>query len=154
MKYPFPAMLLALVYSIACPLAWAQEEGEAAPSVLDADPDVVITEDAPAEDTPVEEAPRTTIIEQKRDVLTMPQNPVERAAPMSLPQHGMKMEEVESRYGAPLSRDSAVGTPPITRWNYDGFSVFFEHRTVLHAVQKDRPAEIYRKDELLPASSP
>ncbi len=163
MKYPFHPILLALVYGIACPAAFAQEEGDAAPSVMEAEPDVVITEDAPVEDVPVEDAPvedapvenapRTVILEEKRDVLSMPQRPAERAAPMSLPQHGMKMEEVERRYGAPRSRDPAVGQPPIARWNYDGFSVFFEHRTVLHAVQKDRPAEIYRKNELLPASS-
>ncbi len=149
MKYQPSIFLLTLVYGIACPAAFAQEEGEAAPSVLDSEPDAVITEDAL-----VGNASKTTIVEEKRDVLTMPQNPVERAGPISLPQHGMKMEEVEQRYGAPSSRDPAVGAPPITRWNYDGFSVFFEHRTVLHAVQKDRPAEIYRKDELLPASSP
>ena len=158
MKYPFLAILLALIYGIAGTAALAHEEGDPAPSVLDSEPDAVVTEDAP-----VEEAPRTTIIEgsiiegsiieEKRDVLTMPDTPAEPAAPMSLPQHGMKMEDVERRYGTPVSREPAVGKPPITRWNYNGFSVFFEHRTVLHAVQKDRPAEIYRKDELLPAYS-
>ena len=26
------------------------------------------------------------------------------------------------------------GKPPITRWDYDGFSVYFEHQHVIHAV--------------------
>jgi hypothetical protein len=50
------------------------------------------------------------------------------------PARGMSMSAVESRFGQPASRHSAVGQPPITRWDYPGFSVFFEHEYVIHAV--------------------
>jgi len=44
------------------------------------------------------------------------------------------MSAVEKRFGAPTSRHPAVGQPPITRWDYPGFSVFFEYDRVIHAV--------------------
>jgi len=50
------------------------------------------------------------------------------------PERGMKMGAVEARYGAPATRYPAVGQPPITRWDYPGFVVFFENDLVLHAV--------------------
>jgi len=50
------------------------------------------------------------------------------------PGNGMKMSDVESRFGAPASRHEAVGEPPITRWDYPAFAVFFERDLVLHAV--------------------
>jgi hypothetical protein len=50
------------------------------------------------------------------------------------PERGMQMDAVEARYGAPATRYPAVGQPPITRWDYPGFVVFFENNLVLHAV--------------------
>jgi hypothetical protein len=50
------------------------------------------------------------------------------------PERGMKMDAVEARYGAPATRYPAVGAPPITRWDYPGFVVYFENDLVLHAV--------------------
>ncbi len=50
------------------------------------------------------------------------------------PENGMKMDAVEARYGAPAARYPAVGQPPITRWDYPGFVVYFENDLVLHAV--------------------
>jgi hypothetical protein len=44
------------------------------------------------------------------------------------------MATVESRYGAPTNRHAAVGNPPITRWDYPQFSVYFENDRVLHSV--------------------
>jgi hypothetical protein len=52
------------------------------------------------------------------------------------PSRGMSMEKVEAAYGAPANRVAAVGNPPITRWDYPGFVVFFEHNIVLHSVVK------------------
>jgi hypothetical protein len=52
------------------------------------------------------------------------------------PRRGTRMSDVEARFGAPLSRTSAVGEPPITRWDYDGFSVYFERDLVLHSVAR------------------
>jgi hypothetical protein len=50
------------------------------------------------------------------------------------PARGSSMKAVETRFGAPASRHSAVGKPPITRWDYPGFSVYFEYEHVVHSV--------------------
>jgi hypothetical protein len=53
---------------------------------------------------------------------------------MEVPQRGSTMATVEAKFGAPRERHAAVGQPPITRWDYNGFSVYFEHSHVLHSV--------------------
>ena len=50
------------------------------------------------------------------------------------PARGMTMKKVEEKFGAPTERHDAVGTPAITRWDYQSFSVFFENDRVIHAV--------------------
>ncbi len=50
------------------------------------------------------------------------------------PAAGMLMKAVEKRFGAPTNRHPTVGKPPITRWDYPGFSVFFEGDRVIHSV--------------------
>jgi hypothetical protein len=57
-----------------------------------------------------------------------------RDAAVDHPARGSTMQSVESRFGAPVSKHAAVGKPPITRWDYPGFSVFFENDRVLHSV--------------------
>jgi hypothetical protein len=57
-----------------------------------------------------------------------------RESTVETPRRGSLMSAVEARFGAPRSRHDAVGNPPITRWDYDGFSVYFEHQHVIHAV--------------------
>jgi hypothetical protein len=57
------------------------------------------------------------------------------------PSAGMSMTAVESTYGAPAQRHAPVGgavaeQPPITRWDYPSFSVYFERETVIHAVAR------------------
>ena len=54
------------------------------------------------------------------------------------PTLGMTMRQVESQYGVPIEKFPAVGNPPITRWDYDRFSVFFENEHVLHSVVKHK----------------
>ena len=56
------------------------------------------------------------------------------AAAPATPARGATMNAVEARFGAPSSRHAAVGQPPITRWDYPQFAVFFEHDRVIHAV--------------------
>jgi hypothetical protein len=55
-------------------------------------------------------------------------------ATMDVPERGMSMTQVEAKYGAPSQKHAAVGQPPITRWDYDGFSVYFENSLVIHSV--------------------
>jgi hypothetical protein len=50
------------------------------------------------------------------------------------PARGMRMSDVEQKFGAPTTRHPTVGQPPITRWDYPAFAVFFEHDRVIHAV--------------------
>jgi len=66
------------------------------------------------------------------DHLRLPEQ-VTRSA--ELPQRGSSMDRVRERWGEPRQRLGAVGEPPISRWVYDGFSVYFEHRYVIHSVQ-------------------
>ena len=56
-----------------------------------------------------------------------------------VPKRGLTMNDVERHFGAPVTRHPAVGgasaqQPPITRWDYNGFSVFFEHDRVIDSV--------------------
>ena len=50
------------------------------------------------------------------------------------PNRGSSMATVQGRYGEPSNRHATVGQPPITRWDYPQFSVYFEHDRVLHTV--------------------
>lgn len=52
----------------------------------------------------------------------------------SLPGQGASMSQVEQDFGSPLSKTGPVGTPPITRWTYDGFVVVFERSKVVHSM--------------------
>jgi hypothetical protein len=70
------------------------------------------------------------------------QVPEASAAPVSIstPARGTSMADVEARYGAPSQRYEAVGQPPITRWVYPSFVVYFEYSHVVHAVAVTAPA--------------
>ena len=57
-----------------------------------------------------------------------------RPSAVDRPARGVTMTVVEAKFGAPQTRHAAVGSPPITRWDYAGFSVFFEHDRVIDAV--------------------
>ena len=59
---------------------------------------------------------------------------VRQADRMDLPQNGLSKADVQARFGEPSNRHSPVGDPPITRWDYDGWSVYFEYDTVLFTV--------------------
>lgn len=59
-----------------------------------------------------------------------------RAAGVQRPSRGMSMDKVTARFGQPQSTRSAVGDPPITRWEYADFVVYFEYKHVIHSVQK------------------
>jgi hypothetical protein len=52
------------------------------------------------------------------------------------PSSGMTAESVESRFGAPEAKVAPVGDPPIARWEYKDFVVFFEYDRVIHTVSK------------------
>lgn len=59
-----------------------------------------------------------------------------RATDTERPTRGLSMGSVEARWGAPVSRSAAVGKPPITRWEYPSFFVYFEYQHVIDAVRR------------------
>ena len=61
----------------------------------------------------------------------------------AMPRRGSTMDTVRSQYGEPEKAYAAVGQPPITRWEYPAFSVYFEHSHVIDTVmRKSAPQEI------------
>jgi len=57
-----------------------------------------------------------------------------------VPVRGLSMGQVERRYGAPLDKLPTAGggaprQPPINRWRYNGFTVYFERDRVIHSVR-------------------
>ena len=63
--------------------------------------------------------------------LSMPQSD---GVGMQLPGRGITMDTVEEQFGSPTRVLSAVGEPPITRWVYPDYPVYFEHQYVIHSV--------------------
>jgi len=59
------------------------------------------------------------------------------------PAKGQTQERIRSQFGEPETIGAAKGNPPISRWDYVDFSVYFESGVVIHSVLKHR-----RKDEL------
>jgi hypothetical protein len=59
---------------------------------------------------------------------------VRQAGRMDVPRNGASKADVRARFGEPAQTHPAVGDPPITRWDYDGWSVYFEYDKVLFTV--------------------
>jgi hypothetical protein len=63
-------------------------------------------------------------------------------AALPRPVRGMSEQAVLAQFGEPLSMTPPVGTPPISRWHYPDFTVYFEHRTVIHSVLRPTPGQM------------
>lgn len=90
------------------------------------------------------------------EVLVVPEG--EPMPEIALPAKGITMSEVTRKYGEPRTKRPTVGggsprQPPITRWDYDGFSVIFERDRVVDAVIPGAPPKVYNKDKLQPATA-
>ncbi len=53
---------------------------------------------------------------------------------IATPARGMTMDQVAAKFGTPTNKLPAVGQPPISRWDYPGFVVYFERNYVIHSV--------------------
>ncbi len=73
----------------------------------------------------IPEADTTDIDNQPADIISI-----------TLPGKGMTKDAVEERFGSPVERIEAVGEPPISRWIYGSFTVYFEYDHVIHAVNR------------------
>ena len=59
---------------------------------------------------------------------------IQSAPQIQTPRNGLSMPQVRQQFGNPKAEIPAVGDPPISRWEYDGYSVFFEYDLALHSV--------------------
>jgi hypothetical protein len=75
-----------------------------------------------------------TATSTRAELIAVDGKPVMRSDSQPKPSPGMTMQAVEAQFGAPAQKRSTVGQPPITRWDYTGFSVYFEFDRVVHAV--------------------
>jgi hypothetical protein len=63
----------------------------------------------------------------------------------TMPTRGMSMDNVEHIFGVPQEKLPAVPDPgsklhpPITRWVYPNYVVYFEYNLVINTVMKDHP---------------
>jgi len=71
------------------------------------------------------------------DILPMP---VSQQGEQSIqtPRNGLSKEKTQAIFGEPLQKISPVGEPPISKWVYPDFTVYFENNIVLHAVLNRR----------------
>jgi len=68
---------------------------------------------------------------------------VEAKKDQKVPQKSNTMTQVRNQFGDPISESAPVGEPPITRWEYDTFVVYFEYQHVITSVlKKSKPNEI------------
>jgi hypothetical protein len=58
---------------------------------------------------------------------------------IELPQRGQSQRSVLERFGLADEEHAAVGQPPITRWDYREFSVYFEYDHVVNSVLHHQP---------------
>ncbi|HEX5488687.1 MAG TPA: hypothetical protein VFX04_06035 [Rhodanobacteraceae bacterium] len=60
---------------------------------------------------------------------------------MNMPRRGMSMAQVKQAYGAPVKvlptrGGSSKFQPPIHRWEYAKYIVYFEYKHVIHSVMR------------------
>lgn len=60
--------------------------------------------------------------------------PPNNASGLQRPHRGSSMDTVKAQYGEPTEAKPAVGDPPITRWVYPGYTVYFEYQHVIDVV--------------------
>lgn len=65
---------------------------------------------------------------------------IESAPAISTPVRGQTMDEVRASFGNPVTEHPTVSTegglfqPPITRWEFENYSVYFENDVVIRSV--------------------
>jgi len=75
------------------------------------------------------------------DELLIPVGSQGSSTQLQLPARGSPATKVLAAWGEPELRHAPVGQPPISRWDYAQFSVYFEHDSVVHAVLRHRSPE-------------
>lgn len=79
---------------------------------------------------------------------------------VNLPGRGMNMTQVEEKFGPPLEKLPEVGEPPIIRWIYPNYTVYFEYQFVINSVLNapsapaPQPAAAVPTEPMAPAEMP
>ena len=60
----------------------------------------------------------------------------------NLPHKGQSKRAVLERFGLADEEHKPVGQPPITRWDYREFSVYFEYDHVINSVRHHQPRHL------------
>ena len=68
------------------------------------------------------------------DMVAIPDGIAVKESDVNTPTRGMTTSQVASKFGEPVTKVPAVGKPPISRWEYPGFIVYFEYDHVIHSV--------------------
>jgi hypothetical protein len=71
----------------------------------------------------------------------------------NFPEKGLKMEEVKAQFGSPIKQNPAIGKPPIIRWDYSNYSVYFEKEYVIHSVPHQRKLNAESNNAAAPSQS-
>lgn len=69
------------------------------------------------------------------------------ASALALPQLGESKRAVLERFGLADEEHPSVGNPPITRWDYREFSVYFEHQHVVSSVRHHQPGLLNKEQQ-------
>lgn len=70
----------------------------------------------------------------------------------AMPKMGSSKDTVRSQFGAPMKQIPGVGTPSISRWEYQEFTVYFEDGRALHSVR--HATALAQPPAAAPAQSP
>ena len=70
-------------------------------------------------------------------------------ATIDMPVMGMDKQRVKQLFGQPIAEHPAKGSPPISSWSYQEFTVYFESDKVIHSVRK-----FHRRENPEPAQQP
>jgi hypothetical protein len=65
----------------------------------------------------------------------------------NLPQYGESRRNVLERFGLADEEHPSVGNPPITRWDYREFSVYFENDHVINSVRHHSNTTLHNKEQ-------
>jgi hypothetical protein len=71
-----------------------------------------------------------------------------------LPDRGLTQDTIRQQFGAPKRQVAPVGTPPISRWIYDDFTIYFEGNISIHAVSHRRTLTTPPASAVTPSPAP
>ncbi len=81
---------------------------------------------------------KTVEVEVVTETITLPLSEKTINKRGDLPKRGASEQSVAQQYGEPDESFPARGNPPISRWVYPEFTVYFESGWVIHSVLKPK----------------